>query len=108
LTRGEIWWARLAPPAGHRPVLLVSRNTAYASRQLFMVAPITTQIRGIRAEVALGPEDGLRRRSVANLDTLATIRLDALEERIGQLRPEKIRAVNDALRYALDLDEPVT
>jgi len=70
-----------------------------------MVAPITTHIRGIRAEVELGPEDGLRRRCVANLDSLETVGSHLLEERVGFLRPEKIRAMNDALRFALGLDE---
>ena len=30
MKRGEIWWARLPPPTGRRPVALVSRDAAYA------------------------------------------------------------------------------
>ncbi len=52
MKRGEIWWAELAPPAGRRPVLLLSRNEAYAVRELVMVAPLTTRIRGIPSEVS--------------------------------------------------------
>jgi mRNA-degrading endonuclease toxin of MazEF toxin-antitoxin module len=63
--------------------------------------------RGIKAEVPLGPDDGLRRAFVANLDSLHTVGQHVLEERIGGLQPEKLRTVNDALRYALGLDEPV-
>jgi len=37
--RGEIWWADLPPPAGRRPVLLLSRDEAYAIRGLITVAP---------------------------------------------------------------------
>ena len=39
MRRGEVWWADLPPPAGRRPVLLLSRNEAYAVRQLVTVAP---------------------------------------------------------------------
>lgn len=104
MIRGELWWANLPEPVGHRPVLLLSRNRAYVSRALIIVAPLTTQIRNVRAEVALGREEGLRRESVANLESLATIPKDALQDRIGALSPPKITEVDDALRFALGLD----
>jgi hypothetical protein len=52
-------WAELSPPAGRRPVLLLSRNEAYEVWQLVMVAPVTTRVRRIVSEVPLEPEDGL-------------------------------------------------
>jgi mRNA interferase MazF len=73
MRRGEVWWADLPPPTGRRPVVLLSRNEAYAVRALVTVAPVTTRIRSIPAEVSLGPEDGLPRDCVANLDTIITI-----------------------------------
>ena len=30
MRRGEVWWADLPAPAGRRPVVLLSRNEAYA------------------------------------------------------------------------------
>ena len=54
MRRGEIWWAELTPPAGRRPVLLLSRNEAYAVRELVTVAPVTTRMRHIPSEVPLG------------------------------------------------------
>ena len=59
MKRGEIWWAELAPPAGRRPVLLLSRDEAYSIRELVIVAPVTTRIRHIPSEVSLDLEDGL-------------------------------------------------
>ena len=82
MRRGEIWWAELAPPAGRRPVLLLSRNEAYAIRQLVTVAPVTTRMRHIPVEVPLGPEDGLPKPCVVNLDTIATIAKRGLQERL--------------------------
>ena len=103
MTRGEVWWADLDPPAGRRPVLLLSRESAYAVRDLIMIAPITTRIRGIRGEVELGPADGMPRRCVANLDTLDTIKKSSLDQRITVLADERLDEVAEALRYALGL-----
>lgn len=105
MIRGELWWADLPQPTGHRPVLLLSRSRAYVSRDLIIVAPLTTQIRNVRAEVALGREEGLRRESVANLESIATIPKVSLQDRIGVLSPSKIREMDDALRFALGLDD---
>jgi mRNA interferase MazF len=102
--RGEIWWAELAPPAGRRPVLLLSRNEAYAVRALVMVAPLTTRIRGIPSEVPLGPEDGVSRACVVNLDTITTIAKASLRERLTTLSAEKLKAVDEALHFSLGLE----
>jgi mRNA interferase MazF len=105
MKRGEIWWAELTPPAGRRPVLLLSRNEAYAVRELVIVAPVTTRMRHIPSEVPLGPEDGLPRPCVVNLDTITTIAKRSLRERLVPLSPEKLKAVEAALHFALGLEE---
>ena len=104
MRRGEIWWANLSPPAGRRPVLLLSRDDAYQVRSLCIAAPVTTRIRGIPTEVRLGPETGLPQRSAINLDTLVTIPLAALQERVTSLDPGKLKAVDAALHFALGLE----
>jgi mRNA interferase MazF len=102
--RGEIWWAELAPPAGRRPVLLLSRNEAYAVRELVMVAPLTTRIRGIPSEVSLGDEDGVPHACVVNLDSITTIAKTGLRERLTALSAEKLKAVETALHFSLGLE----
>ncbi|MBI4560555.1 MAG: type II toxin-antitoxin system PemK/MazF family toxin [Candidatus Rokubacteria bacterium] len=104
MRRGEVWWAELPAPFGRRPVVLLSRDEAYAIRNQVSVAPVTTRMRGIRSEVPLGPEQGLPKRCVANLDAIGTIPKGALRERIALLLPDKIQAVNSAIRFALGLD----
>ena len=104
MKRGEIWWAELAPPAGRRPVLLLSRNEAYAVRELVMVAPLTTRIRGIPSEVSLGDEDGVPRTCVVNLDSITTIAKASLRERLTALSAEKLKAVEEALHFSLGMD----
>ncbi len=105
MRRGEIWWAELMPPAGRHPVLLLSRDEAYAVRELVTVAPVTTRMRHILSEVPLGPEDGLPKSCVVNLDTITTIAKRSLQERLVPLSPEKLKAVEAALHFALGLEE---
>lgn len=104
MKRGEIWWAELEPPAGRRPVVLLSRDEAYAVRSLIIVAPITTRIRHIASEVLLGTDDGMTRDCVANLDTITTIPKDCLCERLTSLSPQKLKEVEAAIHFALGLD----
>lgn len=104
MKRGEIWWVELASPAGRRPVLLLSRNEAYVVRELVMVAPLTTRIRGIPSEVPLGDEDGVPRACVINLDSITTIAKASLRERLIVLSAEKLKAVEQALHFSLGLE----
>ena len=105
MRRGEVWWAQLAPPLGFRPVVLVSRDAAYAARRSITVVPVTTRIRQIRSEVQLGPEDGLPRESVANADDISTVPISSLQRRVGLLDQDKLRALSAAIHYALALDD---
>jgi mRNA interferase MazF len=104
MRRGEIWWAELEPPAGRRPVVLLSRDEAYAVRSLIIVAPITTRIRHIASEVLLGTDDGMPRDCVANLDTITTIPKDCLRDRLTSLSSQKLKEVETAIHFALGLD----
>jgi mRNA interferase MazF len=101
MKRGEIWWAELEAPAGQRPVLLLSRNEAYSVRDLVIIAPVTSKIRNIRSEVLLGPEDGLAKPCVANLDVIQTISKTRLRDRLTVLNSQKIKAVETALHFSL-------
>ena len=103
MKRGEIWWADLPEPAGRRPVVLLSRDESYAVRELVTVAPVTTRIRRIPVEVPLGKREGLTRNCVANLDTITTIPKRCLAERIAMPDAEKVRAFDDAIRFALGI-----
>ena len=104
MKRGEIWWVELPPPTGRRPVLLLSRNEAYAVRELVTIAPVTTRIRRIPSEVNLGPEEGLPQQCVANLDTITTIAKASLRERLTTLSSDKLKEVEVAIHFALGLE----
>ncbi len=105
MKRGEIWWAELDPPAGRRPVALLSRDDAYQVRSLVLIAPVTTRIRDIPSEVKLSLEDGLHRVCAINLDVITTIPKECLHQRITILKPEKMKEVEKAVHFALGLSE---
>ena len=67
-------------------------------------APITRTIRSIQSEVELGPDDGLPAPCAITCDNLVTIPKALLDpEPVGRLQPEKLRALDLALRYALGI-----
>ena len=103
MLRGEVWWAELPALVGRRPVLLLSRNKAIQVRRSVTVAQITSTVRGIPTEVSLGPADGLPKDCAANADVLMTIPKERLKAKIGALRPDKLRAAEAAVKFALAL-----
>ena len=105
MRRGEIWWVELEPPAGRRPVLLLSRNEAYSVRSLIIVAPVTTRIRQIPSEVPLGIDDGMPQDCVANMDTITTIPKDYLQSRLTTLSNKKLKETESAIRFALGMEQ---
>lgn len=72
-------------------------------RRRAIVAIITSEAHGTRAEVSVGPEDGLDHDSVIDADDLVTLDVDLLVRRIGSLTPIKLPALAEALRVALAL-----
>jgi mRNA interferase MazF len=97
----EIWWATLPVPVGRRPVLLLSRNPAYAYLNKVLVAEITTTTRGISQEVAVGRAEGLPAAAVVNLDNLHTLAKNHLTKRAGSLKPSRETEIKRSLGQAL-------
>lgn len=94
----------LPAPIGRRPVLLLSHNQAYRILKRVTVAEITTTIRNIPVEIELGPDEGLTRTSVANVDNLHALAINRLSSKIGELSEERAWDVERALGYAFDID----
>ncbi|MCK4667372.1 type II toxin-antitoxin system PemK/MazF family toxin [Candidatus Dependentiae bacterium] len=104
MKKGEVWWATLQKPIGTRPVVLLSRDESYRFRNACTIAQVTSRIRNIPVEVLLDQKDGLPIKSVVNLDTLETIQKSKLKRKICTLKPDKIKAINKAIKFALDLE----
>jgi mRNA interferase MazF len=101
----EIWWADMPPPVGRRPVVILTRTEALRYLSKCIVAEVTATIRDIAVEVPLGPDDGLARPCVANLDNVHVIPLRRLSSRAGALAPTRHAEVKRALGHALDWPE---
>ena len=103
MRKGEVWWANLPSPIGRRPVVLLSRDAAYGVRNAVTVAEITSTIRNIPVEVPLDTSDGLPKKCVVNLDTIITIPKAHLDTLITTLGQDKIKQINEAIKFALNL-----
>ena len=101
----EIWWASLPDPAGRRPVLLLGRTASYEYLGRVLVVEVTTTVRGIPQEVALGRREGLLRACVASLDALRTVPRGCLAARVGRLAERRHVEVKRALGHALHWPE---
>lgn len=101
--RGEIWRAELDSPIGRRPVLLLSRNSAYEVRTSITIAPITRTIRDIPSYVKLDQKDGMPVKCAVDLDDIATVPKERLTEKITELSPDRMQDILHAITYALDL-----
>jgi len=101
----QIYWADLGPPAGRRPVCILTRTAAIRVLQLVTCAPITRTIRGIASEVEVGAGEGLPEAGAITCDNIITIPKVALDpEPVGALDPAKRADLDRALRFALDID----
>ncbi len=99
--RGEVWWCELAE-VGRRPVLVLSRDAAIPRLRRALIGPCTTTVRGIASEVMLEPgEDPIPQTSVINLDSIESVSVGTLVERLGRLSDERMRQVCEALEIAV-------
>lgn len=102
VARGDITWADLGPPAGTRPVCVLTRDAAIEVLTAVVCAPITRTIRGIRSELEVGPNEGLADRCVVSCDNLITIPVALLDHGpAGHLDLTARIKLDQALRYAL-------
>jgi mRNA interferase MazF len=99
--RGEVWWCEL-PELERRPVVVLSRDAAIPRLRRALIGPCTTTIRGIPSEVRLEPaEDPVPRTSVVNLDSVESVSVGTLVERLGRLSDDRMRQICDALAIAV-------
>lgn len=74
-------------------------------RRMAIVAPCTTNVRGIPSEVVLEPgDDPVPAVSAINLDSLENVPIALLVKRLGLLSDERMRAVCTALKIAVACD----
>lgn len=97
---GQLWWADLADDKV-RPVLVLTRGWVAPRLSRVLVAPITSRVRGIACEVAVGPNEGVQHGSVANLDNVQLVDRDDLLVLAGRISPTRWDEVCAAMAHVI-------
>ena len=85
LGHGQVWWADMDKV---RPVVVLTRARVASRLTRVLVVPVTTTVRGLATEVALGPAEGVAD-SVASLDNIQLLPTDHLLRRAGRVDPAR-------------------
>ncbi len=108
--RGEVYDVDLGQPVGHepgfkRPAIVVSVDILNnGPGALVAVTPVTSAAYGLRSHVELDPgTSGLDRTCYARCDQLRVISTARLASRRGVISPDRLRSIDQALRFVLDL-----
>jgi mRNA interferase MazF len=80
-----------------RPVLIESKFST------LICAPVYSLHHGLSTQVPVGIREGLKHESSIHCDELVSLPKSALTNYIGALSPEKIEALDEALRIALHI-----
>lgn len=111
MKRGSVWYVEFDPvvdheQAGRRPALVVSSETFNTGPAgLITVLPITSRQRRMASRVPLSPpEGGLTMPSWVITEQVRTVSKRRLGRQLGQVSPETLAAVSDALRLLLGLE----
>jgi mRNA interferase MazF len=87
-----------------RPVLVLTRDQVRPYLNSISVAPITSTIRGLSTEVAVGPANGLDHESVVSCDNITTIPRTAIGRLLGYLHADQEQELANAIATAYDLE----
>jgi mRNA interferase MazF len=104
--RGEVWWVRLDPTVGSeiaktRPCVIISRNIFNRLRRTVVVVPLSTSAQTEAPLLVSVRCDG--RDVVAVTDQIRAIAKQRLDNRLGELSSEDVKAVEQGVREVLEL-----
>ncbi|MDP2639513.1 MAG: type II toxin-antitoxin system PemK/MazF family toxin [Betaproteobacteria bacterium] len=93
-------------PKRSRVFVVVSRQVLIDSRfSTVMCAPVYSAYDGLATQIQAGVEEGLAHESSIHCDEVVSLPKSALTDYVGALSPQKLAALNRALRIALDLPD---
>ena len=101
MKRGEVRWYTFKAPDKRRPVLVLTRNSGIGVLHAVTVAPVTSTTCEVPSEVLLDEDDGLINECVANLRSLQTVPKANLGALITTLSEERLREVEEAVKFSL-------
>jgi mRNA interferase MazF len=106
--RGDLYRVRKPSsldPKKFRVFVVVSRQVLIGSRfSTVICAPVYSTHDGLSTQVSVGISEGLKHDSSIHCDELISILKSGLTNFVGSLSNDKIRALNQALKIALELN----
>jgi mRNA interferase MazF len=87
-----------------RPVIVLTRDPMGRFLNAVIAAPVTSTVRGLTTEVPVGPADGIRIPSVANLDQVQLVGLSRLVRPVGRAQSQTMAALCRALAAAVNCE----
>ena len=104
--RGEVWWVRLDPALGSeiaktRPCVIVSSSIINQRRRTVVVVPLSTSPKA--SPPLLVPVRCAGRDVVAVIDQIRAVAKERLDQLMGELSPEHLDAVVEALSEILEI-----
>ena len=95
-------------PRAYRVYVVVSRQVVVDSGYSTVIcAPIYSRYDGLSTQVIVGIDEGLKRDSSVHCDTLVSLPKATLTHCIGKLEEASLKALNRALRVALELEDEI-
>lgn len=107
MKRGDLY--RVSKPSARDPkrfrvFVVVSRPVLIESSfSTVICAPVYSAHHGLATQVPVGVVEGLKHDSSIHCDELVSLPKSALTNYIGTLSPQKMKALDEALRIALDI-----
>jgi mRNA interferase MazF len=106
--RGDLYRVRrpgAGDPRKSRVFVVVSREALIESGfSTVICAPVFSQHDGLATQIEVGPEAGLKHPSTIYCDALVSVPKPSLTDYVGSLAPDRIEALDRALRVALDIE----
>jgi mRNA interferase MazF len=107
--RGELY--RIAKPTKLDPknyrvfVVVARKDVIMSSYSTVACVPIYSNCLGIKSEVEVGIDEGLKHHSCIRCDEIYSLPKSVLTNFVGILSEQKVRELNTALKIALELED---
>ncbi|MFP4378101.1 MAG: type II toxin-antitoxin system PemK/MazF family toxin [Spirochaetales bacterium] len=108
MKRGDVYLVKKPTQADRkrqRAFVIVSRQALIdSSYQSVICAPVYSKYLGLQTQVEVGEREGLKHDSAVHCDGLVSLAKSRLIDYKGALSAEKLKALDAALRVALEID----
>jgi len=101
--RGDVYWMTFQPPVGRRPVLVVQNDVGNRWSPTTIVAVLSSAPRSDYPFLVGLAADELGTSTWVHCESLDTVLMSRLEEKLGALSAQAMSAVDQALKVSLGL-----